>query len=507
MYHGGGSNKSNPYDSERAKALAKRGYVATLYSARGHGNSTGQTTIIGPKEVRDAFDVTGWALGKPGAPGPAHPDFHIDPKRIGLWGVSQGGLHVNLSQAHSDDPQLNPYGIRFRVLEPGNTADSLMRALIPNEVVKLSFGAGIAVQSYVLGTQGAISPLIGKWTTLTATDTPAAWGAGGICDRGEHDTLASSLKADFAERSPVCFLDRMTPPSLWAQSLDDGLFPAQMGIDMWRKMPNEGNRLYLTMGGHGAPTATEEVERDKFRRQVAFLDHYLRGKQLRGPRVVYWTRQPEIVVPGDRYAYPDGAWERRTANTWPPKGIRRVSYALSANGEAVRAGAKTGSMPLAPISIDEGTDPVVAAALSSTPLGSSPIPRKLPATNLPGFIAGFETPAFDSQRELSGAPQARLAWTPASPDTQLSLKVFDKAPDGTLTLLSRGIQGIHGAPAGVQGEVTVRGDAFSAEIPAAHSLLVWIAAADLGFYKPYVPSLGGTLAAGPDSTVSLPLSR
>jgi ABC-2 type transport system ATP-binding protein len=507
MFHGGGSNKANPYDSERAEFLAGHGYVAVLYSARGHGDSGGQTTIIGPKEVRDAFDVLGWALEKKGAPGPPHPDFEIDARRIGLWGVSQGGLHTNLAQAHSRDPELNPYGISFDVLEPGNTGDYLMRTLIPNGVVKLSFGVGIAVQSYVLGTMGRISPLVAKWSALTALDTPAAWGSGGICDRGEHDTPTSSLKADFAERSPACFVEQMTPPSLWSQSLDDGLFPAQMGVEMWRKMPNRGNRLYLTMGGHGAPSATEEAERDRFRRQVAFLDHYLRGRSLRGPRVVYWTRLPEVVVPGDRYAYPDGAWKRKAAKTWPPKRIRRVRFELSADGRALRAGAAEGAMPLAPVSVDEASDPVVAAAISATPLGTSPIPRKLPATDLPGFIAGFDTQSFKGAREFSGAPKARLAWTPASPDTQVALKVFDRAPDGTLTLLSRGIQGIRGAMPGEQRRVTVTGDTFSARIPAGHSLLTWVSASELGFFKPYVPSLGGVLEAGPASTVTLPLGR
>jgi predicted acyl esterase len=261
------------------------------------------------------------------------------------------------------------------------------------------------------------------------------------------------------------------------------------------------------MGGHGAPAATAVAERDKFRRQIEFFDHYLRGKPLRGPEIVYWTRQPEIVVPGNSYAYPNGAWRRHEARTWPPPGVRPVRYELSANGQAVRSGAASGALPLAPLSIDEGNDPVVAAALSATPVGTSPIPRRLPATDLPGFIAGFTTATVKSPREMSGAARASLTWTPASPDTQLALKVFDRAPDGTLTLLGRGIQGIRGATPGEELQVSVRTDAFSARIPADHSMLAWVSASELGFYKPYLPSFGGTLGAGPGSTLTLPLGR
>src|ERR1700694_414281 len=42
----------------------------------------------------------------------------------------------------------NPYGISFKVLEPANTPDYIFQAIVPNDVVKLSFGAGILAQSY-----------------------------------------------------------------------------------------------------------------------------------------------------------------------------------------------------------------------------------------------------------------------------------------------------------------------------------------------------------------------
>ena len=142
MFHGGGSTKDNPYDAAHARRFADDGYVVLSYSARGHGNSGGQTTVAGPAEMRDLFDVSAWALGIGGRALPPHPDFHIDRTRIALSGYSQGGLHTNLGQVWSVDQSINPYGISFRALEPGNTPDLVFSALVPNSVLKLSFGVG-----------------------------------------------------------------------------------------------------------------------------------------------------------------------------------------------------------------------------------------------------------------------------------------------------------------------------------------------------------------------------
>jgi predicted acyl esterase len=503
VFHGGGSDKSNPYDAGHAAFFARRGYATLIYSARGHGSSDGQTSCCGPPEVRDLFDVTAWALGVGGRDTPDHPSFHIDRHHIGLTGYSQGGLHTNLAEVWRDDPAFDPYGIDFRALEPGNTPDYVYKALAPNDVVKLSVGVGL-VATYLVGTHAHVAPLLAKWVAALATQQPSAVG-GKLCEHAAYDTPTSTTKEDLAVRSPGCFAKRMTAPSLWAQSFDDAVFPPEMGIHMWRRMPNEGNRLYLSMGGHAAPAATDAVEKDKLRGQLDFFDHYLRGKPLDQPEVVYYTRQPDVQVPSDSYRYPDDAWARHTAPTWPPPGTERVDFGLGADGKAVRDGAKAGTLPLAPTSEDEAHDQIAQSAMSATPLGTSPVPSRVPATDSPGFIAGFATKAFGSARTLDGQARAKLRWTPASPDTQLVLELFDQGPDGTLTLLERGVQGIRGATPGAAMDVEVEGNAFSARIASGHRLMAWVMAADPLFYDPYPDSLGGELQAGSASSLSVPL--
>src|SRR5947209_18014905 len=116
VFHGGGSDKTNAYDSGHAVFFAQHGYAVILYSQRGNGNSSGQETVAGPKEMHDLLDVTAWALRIGGRRQPAHPSFHLDRAHIGLTGYSQGGLNTNLGQVWSSDRTIDPYGIRFAAL-------------------------------------------------------------------------------------------------------------------------------------------------------------------------------------------------------------------------------------------------------------------------------------------------------------------------------------------------------------------------------------------------------
>ena len=504
VFHGGGSDKTNAYDSGHAAFFARHGYVSIIYSQRGNGNSTGQETVAGPLEMHDLFDVTAWALGIGGRNRPAHPSFHINRRRIGLTGYSQGGLNTNLAQVWSRDRAINPYGIAFAALEPGNTPDVTFNALVPGGVVKLSFGVGL-LETYFVGTKARVDPILGKWIATAAADEPQLYG-GAVCDAGGHDSQGSTMKEDLAARSPGCFVARMTPPSLWSQAFDDGLFPTDMAISMWRRMPDHAdNRLYLSMGGHAAPAEPPAVERDRMAEQLRFFDHFLRGRCLRAPRVVYWTRDPAVAVPGNSYQYPDQAWSRHTAPTWPPPGTHNRVFELGADGRALAAKARSGDEALLPPTEDERNDAVASAAMSATPLGTSPVPRGLPATSIPGLVASFTTNPLHSEQELDGAPSARLAWTPSSPDTQLILELLDQSPNGTLTLLSRGVTGVRGATPGTTQTVAVHGTTFSARLRRGDRLVAWVLDGDPAFYKPYPSSSGGILHAGPMTTLSVPL--
>ena len=233
----------------------------------------------------------------------------------------------------------------------------------------------------------------------------------------------------------------------WAQAFDDGLFAPDMAISMWRRAPNRSqHRLYLSMGGHAAPAADPAVEQDKLDAQMRFLDAVDAGPVPAGAE-----RRLLDAGPGGPGARPTPTRTRAARGTGRPRtpGRRPASRRRRTPGgrRSARRRVRGTTLPLSPLTEDERNDPVAAAALSATPLGTAPL-SAVPATNLPGFIASFVTPPFSSDRELSGAPSANLAWTPASPDSQLVLELFDEAPAGTLTLFSRGVAGLRGAVPG-----------------------------------------------------------
>ena len=191
-----------------------------------------------------------------------------------------------------------------------------------------------------------------------------------------------------------------------------------------------------------------------------------------------------------------------------PRGTGTRTWQLGADGRATERSAglaPSGPLPLAPLSSDEARDTVTATVMASTPLGTSPVPSQVPPTDAPGLLARFATARFTAASDLDGAAVTRLSWTPASPDTQLVVKLFDVGPDGRLTLLSRGVAGLRGAVPGQTQTVTVTGTMMSARVFPGHRLEAWVSAGDIAFYKPYPGSLGGVLAAGPASTLTLPL--
>jgi predicted acyl esterase len=230
----------------------------------------------------------------------------------------------------------------------------------------------------------------------------------------------------------------------------------------------------------------------------------MQGQPLPGPSVVYWTRDPGVEVPANSYAYPASAWSRQTAESWPPAKVLNATYRLGADGSATQGSASSGTTYLSPLTEDARNDPVAAAALAGTPLGTSPL-SSVPATDAPGFIAGFRTAPFSTEKELSGAPFANLGWTPAGTDSQLVVELFVEAPDGKLTLFSRGVRGLRGAVPGVEQQVRIDGNSFSIRIPAGHRVRAWVMSGNAGSYKPYPTSAGGVLRMGDASTLALPL--
>ena len=420
IFHGGGSTKDNAYDAAHARRFADDGYVVLIYSARGHGDSGGQTTVAGPAEIRDLFDVTAWALGSSGLP---HRPRADRPARV-LAGRPAHEPRPGVEQRPVDQP--------LRDLVPRPRAREHARPRLPGACAELR------VEALVRGgpgrdlpgrlDDGRIAPVVDKWIAAAAADQPQLYGSGDLCDRSTHDTATSTMQQDLAWRSVGCQPERLGLPWLWAQAFDDGLFTPDMAISMWRRAPNRAqHRLYLSMGGHAAPAADQSVEQDKLDTQRRFLDAVMQGRALPRPNVVYWTRDPDgrgprrlLRVPGRRVVPADrgqlAAGEGRGRDVSPRRRRQRD------------AGLREQRADL-PLAADRGR--AQRPCRSRRALGNA-------ARHVAAVVRAGHEPArlhrelphapFSTDKELSGAPFANLSWTPAATDSQLVLELFDEAP-------------------------------------------------------------------------------
>lgn len=198
-----------------------------------------------------------------------------------------------------------------------------------------------------------------------------------------------------------------TVPTFLGQGfLDANTRPYRL-FDLWNALGPGDNRAWFTQTGH-RDCFTDC--RDTFPAElVAFFDKHVADKQVSvpGPRITVGT--------------PDGGWRGEAA--WPPTDVRRVPVVLRP-GQYVDRG------------FPDGPDREVWTV--SEPL--------------------------TSPQHLSGAPTL-TARVHGPPDATLAASLYDIAPDGRATAITRGI-----APLGTDGQVDMRILAQDWQIPIGHRI-------------------------------------
>jgi len=101
---------------------------------------------------------------------------------------------------------------------------------------------------------------------------------------------------------------------------------------------------------------------------------------------------------------------------------------------------------------------------------------------------------------VAGAPQADVLWNSTAADSQLDVKLYDVAPDGSATLLSYGCTAVRGA--GPQ-RVRLALAHTAVEVAAGHRLQVWVQGSDAPTWLPAQQPAADTVGAG--SRVLVPL--
>ena len=443
--HGGGGTVES--EASRASTYASVGLVGVVWSARGHGTSGGLYDLFGPKTVQDTEDVLQWVISH-------HAETGADPYKAGVLGISQGGGTANLIAAR--DP-------RIKVIAPGQTFAGLSESLHPKGCMKLSVDTAILGAAYTL--QGArLDPtLLAPWTAYLTT------GQGG-----------DAVEAQWTSRSPRTYAARTTQPTLWVQAFDDPLFPVDQAVAMQALRGRSDVRLWLSWGGHFAASSTAPELAQREAAWTGWLRGHLQDTALPAlPRVTWWYRAADGVT-----------LVRRTAPSWPPPGLRSLTLPL-VSGTVAAAGRGAAD------------DPVVAFAGRTAGAGPQlgQVLHALPAHSPAETLVSTSAPTR-SNVLVAGAPHASLMWSSTAADSQLDVKLYDVAPDGSASLLSSGCTAVAGT-AGSPQRVELDLAHTAIEVKAGHRFEVWVKGSDAPTWLPAQQPAADTVGSGARITVPL----
>lgn len=211
--HGFGQSKNS--DTASARIYAYSNYFTLCYSVRGHGKSSGLSTIMSQRERQDLKEVVEFIENLP----------FVDTNSVGVVGGSQGGLHALWS-----------------------IADSISNCAIADVIVP-SWASNLFTQGAIKRTFGVLlkNPSV-RYHPIRDT----LWN---LLARDNYDSLTTLFPINrdlsFSE------LQNKNIPLLLMLKYQDYYFEASNGIDFFNQY-NGIKKMYLGTGGHFSDSKDDE---------------------------------------------------------------------------------------------------------------------------------------------------------------------------------------------------------------------------------------------------------
>jgi predicted acyl esterase len=373
------------YDFYEGANVFKRGYSVVQVSLRGTGGSSGCLDILGPGEQTDIETAVEWTTSQP-------------------WSNGRAGMYGKSYDANT--------GVAGAALRPKGLAAVVAQQIVPDRYRgsysdRVRYLQSFAYPSASYGSQGEgmfsvynDPEYIGNSITHSA-DCQAA-----LAEHYSDDSESEFWKVrDFVERAKgsrvptfitTGYLDANTNIGGGAVDFFNALRgPKRMWIGWWDHV--RGNDMVgerLAMGRKGF---FDEVMR--------FFDRYVKGVSAKKAPT---HRDPVIAAQGS-----DGKW--RSERAWPPKDARKLNGPLL-DGSYVDDARNVGSNDAA------------AGAGGSGSAGEEAI----------GYGAWTFSPPLKHPAHITGTPIAAVDLTPVAPRTNVVVNVYDVAPDGKATMITRG---------------------------------------------------------------------
>jgi predicted acyl esterase len=350
LLHGLGGNRVST-NTIAEQFLAPYGYTVLTVDARGHGESGGQSTLVGSRELADYAAALAWLRARPG----------VSDARVGALGFSLGGGSVW--------KLLTAPGARLAAAVPVMTWTSLYDALLPQSFAK----AGLVAYF-----RGLLPPE--RWDpTILA-----------LADDALFSRNLAQIQGFARERSVRNDLEKIRTPVFMIQGRRDYAFDMEQALGAFGRLRGP-RRLYLGDLGH-TPATNPPAEQAHYLTQARlWFDRFLKG-ELNGI-----DTRPRLELAPD-------PWTGRTTAypAQPPRRVLRLRWrgarTIDGNGKVVRTSERTRRLnetfgtPLAAVKISSTTRwPHLVAVLSVlTPRGEEIVISE----------GGTHTPTLSARKRL-----------------------------------------------------------------------------------------------------------
>jgi X-Pro dipeptidyl-peptidase len=460
-------NEPEPANDSIAARYIPKGYARAVGDVLGTRNSSGCWDYGGPKEQQSGIDLVNFLAKQPWSNG-----------KVAMIGGSYDGTTANMVAARSSEA-------------PG------LAAIVPIAAISRWYGyayyAGVRYSgnSQNPADEGFDTPLgfdfgFGRTPPRDPNSMPdATVDRANPCDSVEHTEEGYSQAPDYddfwLERDYRKDAGRFTVPALLAHGWQDfnvkqeegtGLYEALKGRKAW-------TGLYLTQGAHGSPSGeTWEALLD------AFFDRFLLGRGDVAPAVYSTPRDSAEAL------------EVEHLPSWPPPRTGDLELGLGRADGAGTLGASAG------------------APASYTDAGST---TEEMAAGDPGSESSwlaYRSQPLTSDVRIAGSPALDLTITVDRDHGHLVPTLFDEAPDGTLTPITRGFLNLayrdswaKGAPVPTGKPVRLAVNLLPQDwiVRKDHRLVVEVASSNVAWAVPDQPGLGVTVQHGGASRLLLPL--
>ena len=203
---------------------------------------------------------------------------------------------------------------------------------------------------------------------------------------------------------------------------------------------------------------TAEIYRQQEKR---FFDHWLRRID---------NGEPE--APAITY-YQMGSNEWRTTRTWPPSGVRDVSFYLHSDGSLSLELPASEADPVIFKSDPDNPVPTVGGQNKTNVAGKGPHDQRHEVENHADAVL-FSSPPLEENLEITGDLELRFHLSSDAEDTDVAFRLTDVHPDGRSMLLRDGILRLSLRKSFERYEFLTPGEIYSGvieTIPVAHTFL------------------------------------